>query len=313
MPGLTVRTAPSISASSPSASRSRLVCTRVAAAARSDATRRSAAASPTAPTTSCVPLRRSRSWPPPCWRGVSATRPSTASTPVPTGPPTLCALSDTMSAPAVTSARSSHGAACTASVKTAASGARSAHRVDRVGDGLDHPGLVVGGHDGDERRPRGEGTGERVGIEHAGGVDRQLTPLGAGALGRLGRLAHGGVLHRGVQHDRLPPGTQGGLHRAEHGEVGGLGPTGREDDVRGVAAEEGRHLVACLFEQTPRPLGRRVAAGRVAQRPEPRRVHLGHRSRHLGSQRCRGRMVEIARHGWHDRRASRCCAERSMP
>ena len=86
--------------------------------ARSAATRRSAVASPTAPATSWVPLRRSRSCPPPYWRGSSTTRPAMASAPTPTGPPTLCALSETRSAPAVTSARSRKGAACTASVNT---------------------------------------------------------------------------------------------------------------------------------------------------------------------------------------------------
>ena len=97
--------------------------TEADASARSARASRNAVASPTAPATSWVPLRRSRSCPPPCCRVAKGTRGLTASAPVPTGPPTLCALSDTRSAPAVTRARSRKDAAWTASVNTAASGA----------------------------------------------------------------------------------------------------------------------------------------------------------------------------------------------
>ena len=135
----TVRYAPSTESSSPSRSRSRRAATRGPAVARSAATSRSAVASPTAPATSWVPLRRSRSCPPPYWRGSRTTRPATASAPTPTGPPTLCALSDTRSAPAVASARSIHGAACTASVNTYALGARRRTASMRSGSGCNTP------------------------------------------------------------------------------------------------------------------------------------------------------------------------------
>ncbi len=53
--------------------------------------RRSASAKATMPATLCVPLRRSRSWPPPCTIGSKAHPSRTNSTPTPFGPPNLWA------------------------------------------------------------------------------------------------------------------------------------------------------------------------------------------------------------------------------
>ncbi len=56
---------------------------------RSAAVRRAATVAATMPATSGVPGRRPRSWPPPSWRGASATPDRATSTPVPFGPPNL--------------------------------------------------------------------------------------------------------------------------------------------------------------------------------------------------------------------------------
>ena len=95
------RCAPSTAASSPSPSRSRRAATRGAAVARSAATRRSAVASPTAPATSWVPLRRSRSCPPPYWRASSTTRPFDRQRTDPDRPADLVRAERHQSAPAV--------------------------------------------------------------------------------------------------------------------------------------------------------------------------------------------------------------------
>ena len=57
-----------------------------------------AAAAATMPATLWVPLRRSRSWPPPRVTGSSGTPSRTTSTPTPFGPPNLWALRSTRSA-----------------------------------------------------------------------------------------------------------------------------------------------------------------------------------------------------------------------
>ena len=87
----------------------------------------SAAARATMPATLWVPLRRSRSWPPPTISGSIAAPSRTASTPTPFGPPNLWALSDSRSTCGHTSRRSSQLAACTASVCSSARGARVPH------------------------------------------------------------------------------------------------------------------------------------------------------------------------------------------
>ena len=119
-----------------------------------------------------------------------------------------------------------------------------------------------------------------------------------------GGLAHGRVLHGGAQDHGLAPLLPGRLGRPEHGQVGGLGAAGGEDDLARIAAEEGGHLLARLLEQAPRPLGRRVAAGRVPEqdRRPASAVHLGHGGGHLGPQRRRGGVVEVG-DGAHGARA----------
>jgi hypothetical protein len=96
---------------------------RAHSAPRSASVSTSAAAIATIPGTLCVPLRRSRSCPPPTSNGSMATPLRTTSTPMPLGPPNLCALSDIRSTCGHSRRRSSQHAACTASLWSNAAGA----------------------------------------------------------------------------------------------------------------------------------------------------------------------------------------------
>ena len=150
--------------------------------------------------------------PPPYWRGSSTTLPAMASAPTPTGPPTLCALSDTRSAPEVASARSMKGAACTASVNTQALGARRRTTAMRSASGCSTPvsllAVMTATPVTRDKRVR-----QRVGIDDAVVVDGELAGVETG-LGRgTADSAHGRVLHRRIQEDRFAPvlpGRRGG-------------------------------------------------------------------------------------------------------
>ena len=80
--GMTART--------PAISSSRSAASRAVVSSRRDTVTAVAVASPIEPTTSRVPERTSRSWPPPCSDGVQSTSRRSSSAPVPTGPPSLC-------------------------------------------------------------------------------------------------------------------------------------------------------------------------------------------------------------------------------
>jgi len=112
-------------ATRPPTSRSRKACTRATVSVRVATVTRMASAMATIPATLCVPLRRSRSWPPPIRRGSTDVAPRTKRAPTPFGPPNLCADTATRSKSAVAAARSSHWRPCTPSVCSTAPGARS--------------------------------------------------------------------------------------------------------------------------------------------------------------------------------------------
>ena len=223
--------------------------------------------------------------------GSSTTRPAMASAPTPTGPPTLCALSETMSAPAVAIGQVDVGRGLHGVGEHVRVGSAAVDRLYEVGQRLDHARLVVGRHDGDTRDARRERAGQRLGVDDAGGVDGELARIEAGLGGGAGRLAHGGVLDGGREEHRLTPVLAGRLGGPQKSQIGRLGATGGEDDLAGVAAEEGGHLVAGLLEQAAGPLRRGVAAGGIAE--DARRDDRGHGGRHLGPQRRGGGVVEI--------------------
>ena len=102
---------------------------RAVSSSRRSAVSRAATAIAAIPATFCVPLRRSRSWPPPTWRAASRTPGRTTRAPTPFGPPNLWALTDTRSAPAAALATSSHDRAWTASVCSSGPGRPLPHQV----------------------------------------------------------------------------------------------------------------------------------------------------------------------------------------
>jgi len=109
--------------------------TRECSESRAFAVARNAAAVATMPATFDVPLRRSRSCPPPMMSGSSVVPAFCTITPMPFGPPNLWADSDTTSVTSTMSRRSSQHAACTASLWKTAFGAasRTTRATSRIG------------------------------------------------------------------------------------------------------------------------------------------------------------------------------------
>ena len=144
--------------------------------------RATATANPTMPATSSVPDRTPRSWPPPNSIGWSTASRRSSSAPTPVGPPILCPVRVSASAPL---AREVDG--------------ELADRLDRVGvqrdaagvrdlgqfaDRVDRADLVVGPHhrdQGDVVRVLGDGRGQGVGVHPAEVVD--LEPADDRVLG----------------------------------------------------------------------------------------------------------------------------------
>ena len=111
-----VTSIPRSSARAPEITRSRSAASRADSAARCSTACSSASARPTAPAASSVPLRMSRSWPPPCDNGIGRRSRATWSAPTPTGPPSLWALTAARSTPAAPRSTGRCATAWTASV-----------------------------------------------------------------------------------------------------------------------------------------------------------------------------------------------------
>ncbi len=136
---------------------------------------------------------------------------------MPTGPPSLCALSDTRSAPTVQVGQVEPRRGLDGVGEDVRLRGAPAHCVDHVGHRLHDTRLVVGGHDRNQGDPRGQRPCQRVRIEDAAAVHRQLAGVGTGPRRRAGRLAHRRVLDRRGEHHRLAALVQRGLRRPEHG------------------------------------------------------------------------------------------------
>ena len=106
-----------------STSASRSFVTRAISTSRVESVSRSAAAVAMIPPTLWVPLRRSRSCPPPTISGSISKPIRCIVTPIPFGPPNLCADNDITSTSFEISRRSCQQVACTASVCNTAPGA----------------------------------------------------------------------------------------------------------------------------------------------------------------------------------------------
>ncbi len=165
--------------------------------------------------------------------------------------------------------------------------ARGLHRVDvhpaaglahhRAGlrHRLDHPGLVVGQHQGDEGRAVGGVPARQAVLEpgevgHAPGVDRQGFNFGAGGLGRL--------LHRlvldGADDQALGAMGYGAVDR----QGVGLGRAGHEDHAARRHRDEVSDRGPRRLDRAARGAARRVHRGRIAaqaQGAQHRRLGLG--------------------------------------
>ena len=146
------------------------------------------------PATLCVPLRRSRSWPPPSINGSSDTPSRIVSTPTPLGPPNLWALSDIRSTCGATARRSSQLAAWTASVCSNACGARLRTSCDTAAMSVIVPTSLLtaitltSATSGERRR-------QRVEVDVSGGIDAHHRATAA-----LHGVQHGVVLDGRAHH-----------------------------------------------------------------------------------------------------------------
>ena len=131
-----------------------------------------AAAKPTAAAIFSVPARRPPSCPPPrrivssIWRSSRAK----ARAPAPTGPPSLCEEKNKTSAPNVENVALQRPTACVASQTSSPPAAWTSAR--RLGDGLNHAGLIVGRLQGEHDPPA------RVGASAASSAARESCPSG---------------------------------------------------------------------------------------------------------------------------------------
>ncbi len=133
---------------------------------------------------------------------------------------------------------------------------------DDLGDRLNGADLVVGVHDRDEPRLRGQGRAEMVEADRAEGVDGQIGDLDASLLQGLGRLDDGRVLDRGG--DEFVP-LRGRVEGPEDGEVVGLGARAGEKDLAPVDAQGGRHPLAGLGHELLDPPADRIERGGIAE------------------------------------------------
>ena len=146
----------------------------------------------------------------------------------------------------------------------------------RLGDGVDHAGLVVGQHQADQGRGAGRQAAlQRREVQHPLPVHRQ--PF---------RLRRGGQYRRvlgGAGQEAAAP-----AQAANRQDVR-LGPAGGEDHVPRPGAEAGRHLGARLFQQAPGGPALGMDGGRIAGQVQ----RLQHRKPGLGAQRLGGIGVKV--------------------
>ena len=272
-------------------SSSRQARARSTSACRWLAAARAAAANATALATSCVPLRRSRSCPPPicCARIVTPVR--TTSAPTPTGPPHLCEASVMRSAAAAAWATSSQVIAWAASVWISSLRCSLSDDGGNVVEPLHGADLVVHEPDRDQGHGVVELCREGVEVDQPAVVHRD-DPASTAA----DWLEHGLVLDGGA-HDRA---AAGGEHAPDR-QVVGLGAAAREDDLAGRRTDEGGELGPRVVERGATRPRQRVCARGVAEAGVQGGVQ---RRPRLGPQRGARRVVEVVPGLGHQTRSS---------
>ena len=163
------------------------------------------------------------------------------------------------------------------------------HQRRRLGDRLDHAGLVVCRLERDENPLAARPLQSRG---KPGKVDNPLAIHG-NPLHLTGRKAvpveHAGVLGRADEEERCVPVADPPQRRGQHG-ICRFRPAAREDDVPGAAADQRRDLLPRPLDRAPGGAALGVHRGGVAG--ESKRAR--HRRRDLGPDRRRGIVVEIA-------------------
>ncbi len=220
---------------------------RRVSATRSSSVMRNASAIATMPATLCVPLRRSRSCPPPCSNGLKTVPSLATNTPTPFGPPNLCADNASRSTCGVIVRRSIQVGACTASECTTARRREPADERRRLGDRIDRADLVVDGH---HRDNADGGLGRQhfaklVEIDPARGVDADDA-----AAAVLDAVQHRVVFGRGADSD-----TAVALQCAGDGRIVALGTATGEDHLAGRTTDHLGDDVTGLIDRLARRTG----------------------------------------------------------
>ena len=217
------------------------------------------------------------------------------------GRPTLWALSDTRSAPRgrlgeVEIGRRLDGVGEDERLRGAAP-----HRVDDVGQRLDHAGLVVGRHHGHQRACATTArVGQCVEVEHAGTRRRAARACRRPARCR-GPADSSTAGCSTAEHSSTasPRSHRARLGGPQHGQVGRLGAARGEDDLAGSRP---RKAATSSRASSSRRRARWAGGWLPVGFPSGVGVHLGHGGGHLGPQRRGGGVVEVGR---HDRPARR--------
>ena len=231
------------------------------------------------PATLCVPLRRSRSWPPPTSIGANA---GTAA-----GHQHSNAL---RAAELVRRQRQQIDVWRDGAEVEPTCGLNRVGVHDRVGRDASHdcrdlchvvdgPDLVVDRHHADERRIR-EGLGESLEIDPAGLVDGDDAPVAG-----LDGVQHCVMLDRRAHRD-----AAGAIERAEDRGVVGLGAAAGEDDLARPAPDHVGDVVAGLVDRLAHLPGEAVRPRRVGELLGEERQH---RLDSVGAHGRRRRVVEI--------------------
>jgi hypothetical protein len=168
-------------------------------------------------------------------------------------------------------------------------GAGGARRGGNGGDGLHRPGLVVGEHHRDERRPRTDKRAHRCRVDAACGVDPGNARHAAFTLQEATDLGDRRMLDRG--NDELATvARRAQSRRADDRVVVGLGAAAGENDGPGAGAQQFRGLGAGLVDRRPGATAGGVAArGIGAAFAQPRQ----HGLEHARVERCRRVVVQI--------------------
>ena len=202
-----------------------------------------------------VPLRMSRSWPPPCTSAVTSTSRRTTSAPTPYGPPTLCPVRVSASTPRRGEV-DRHRADRLDGVGVHRDAVLGRDRDDLV-DRLQGADLVVGPHHRDQRDRLGvalDRVAQRVDVEPAAsGRPGSSSTVGALASREpVQRVEHGVVLDGGGEDPGAP--RVGGQPRpvdALEREVVGLGAAGGEHHLAGPAVQRLGDRLPRLLDDPP--------------------------------------------------------------